>query len=178
MADNFNNYFIEKVEKIRSSFGDQRSAAGTGIEPYNGVVMSEFKHVSPEELRKIMLSKPMKTSPQDPVPAFLLKPSVDELLPALELLVNLSLSSGSMKGLKESVITPILKKAGLDPEALKNYRPVCNIQYLSKLIERAVIIQSKDSIWRSCLVSIWLQAAAQLRNITTQSYKRYFSKLG
>ena len=149
MADNFNNYFIEKVEKIRSSFGDQRSAAGTGIEPYNGVVMSEFKHVSPEELRKIMLSKPMKTSPQDPVPAFLLKPSVDELLPALELLVNLSLSSGSMKGLKESVITPILKKAGLDPEALKNYRPVCNIQYLSKLIERAVIIQSNhhmDSI--------------------------------
>ena len=51
-----------------------------------------------------------------------------------------------MDGLKDSVITPILKKAGLDPEVLKNYRPVCNILYLSKLIERTALIQCNNHL--------------------------------
>ena len=49
-----------------------------------------------------------------------------------------------MEGLKESVITPILKKAGLDPEVLKHYRPVCNTLFLSKSIERVVILQANE----------------------------------
>ena len=49
-----------------------------------------------------------------------------------------------MEGLKDTVVTPLLKKAGLDPEVLKNYRPVSNILYLSKLIERGVLAQFND----------------------------------
>ena len=144
MATNFNNFFIEKIEKIRSSFTDQRIISGNGMDTYNGPVMSQFRLVSPEELKKILSSKPIKASQQDPIPTILLRACVNELLPALTLLVNLSLTSGSMEGLKKSVITPLLKKAGLDPEVLKNYRPVCNTLFLSKSIERVVILQSNE----------------------------------
>jgi hypothetical protein len=39
---------------------------------------------------------------------------------------------------KSSVITPLLKKPGLDPNVMNNYRPVSNLPYLAKLVERIV----------------------------------------
>jgi hypothetical protein len=40
--------------------------------------------------------------------------------------------------LKDAVIIPILKKASLDKEQLKNFRPVSNLAFISKLIERVI----------------------------------------
>ena len=145
MARKFNDYFIGKIEKIRDLFPSKSSTVnGYGMDTYNGIIMSEFRPITQDEIKKLVLSKPMKTSPQDPIPAVLLKPCLNELLPALTVLVNLSLSTASMEGLKDTVVTPLLKKAGLDPEVLKNYRPVSNILYLSKLIERGVLEQFND----------------------------------
>jgi len=49
-----------------------------------------------------------------------------------------------MDGLKESTIIPILKKAGLDIELFLNYRPIVNLQFLSKLIEKVVLSRLTD----------------------------------
>ena len=147
MANKFNNYFISKIENIRSSFPNKSIPTnGVVMDTYNGAIMSEFKLTSAEKLKKVILSKPIKTSPQDPLPAVLLKACIDVLLPVLVFLVNLSLSICSMDGLKDTVVTPLLKKAGLDPEVLKNYRPVSNILYLSKMIEREVLIQCNEHL--------------------------------
>ena len=59
-------------------------------------------------------------------------------LPCLTQLVNKSLSEGSMEGVKSSVLDPLLKKAGLDADTKKNYRPVNNLVFFSKLTERIV----------------------------------------
>ena len=40
--------------------------------------------------------------------------------------------------LKEAMINPILKKTTLDKDILNNYRPVSNLPFISKLIERVV----------------------------------------
>ncbi|XP_056006829.1 uncharacterized protein LOC130050609 [Ostrea edulis] len=49
------------------------------------------------------------------------------------------LISGSFPtSFKEAIVTPLLKKASLDPDIPKNYRPVSNPAYLSKLIEKVV----------------------------------------
>ena len=144
LSETFNVYFIEKIEKIRKSFSEQPkvSTRGHGMDTYSGPIFSQFESITSDQLKKILLSKPIKTSSQDPLPATLLKECLDELLPALTVLVNQSLADGSMDGLKDTVINPLLKKVGLDPEVLKNYRPVCNILYLSKAIERTVLLQS------------------------------------
>ena len=43
--------------------------------------------------------------------------------------------------LKSATITPVLKKANLDPENMKNYRPVSNLPFLTKLIEKEAVRQ-------------------------------------
>jgi len=54
-------------------------------------------------------------------------------------IVNLSLSTGCFpSNFKQSVVTPLLKKPSLDKENSANYRPISNLSFLSKLVERIV----------------------------------------
>ena len=46
--------------------------------------------------------------------------------------------------MKESVITPILKKLNLDQNENASYRPIMNLQFLSKLIEKVVLKQLNE----------------------------------
>lgn len=58
------------------------------------------------------------------------------------LLVNLSLSTGECcVSLETAIVTPLLKKPNLDCDVFKNYRPLSNLSFISKLIERLVSIQ-------------------------------------
>ena len=71
-------------------------------------------------------SSPTKSCVSDPLPTSILKECLQVLLPAITNIVNLSLSS-STNPQQDAVVTPILKKASLNPEILKNYRPVSNL---------------------------------------------------
>ena len=60
--------------------------------------------------------------------------------------MNLSLSTGSMDCIKSAVISPLLKEADgvVDVEVFKNFRPVSNLVFISKLIERCVATRLKQ----------------------------------
>ena len=78
------------------------------------------------------------------------------LLPYMTTMINASLRDGRLPSTqKHAVVTPLLKKAGLDTsdllltcilsskslldtDELKNYRPVSNLTFVSKLVERVV----------------------------------------
>ena len=65
-------------------------------------------------------------------------PSKSHVIP---LIINLSLQSGVFPVQWEcALVSPLLKKLGLEL-LLKNYRPVSNLQYISKLTEKAVFQQ-------------------------------------
>ena len=56
--------------------------------------------------------------------------------------VNKSLSCGVVpQCFKHALVKPLLKKANLDPNCLSNYRPVSNLPFLSKVLERIVLKQ-------------------------------------
>ena len=77
------------------------------------------------------------SSPAQPSPWVF--PSLEGLFP----LVNQSLEKGEFPSLlKLSHVRPRLKKDNLDKEILKNYRPVANIPFLSKVIEKVVATQT------------------------------------
>ena len=42
---------------------------------------------------------------------------------------------------KSSIVIPLIKKPGLDREMIKNYRPVSNLSFLSKVIEKVISIR-------------------------------------
>ena len=105
--------------------------------PPNVIPIFEFELATTDELKQIVMMYGIKCSPDDPVPAFLLKENVDVFIPYWLEIVNLSLQVGSMDCLKIEVIIPSL----VDKENFKNYRPVWNLLFLSKLIERIVDIR-------------------------------------
>ena len=50
-------------------------------------------------------------------------------------------------------MTPLLKKSTLDREVLKNYRPVSNLNFVSKVLERVVSSQLLSHLDESCLLT-------------------------
>ena len=63
-------------------------------------------------------------------------------------IVNLSLSQGSMDYLKNAMLTPLIKALDelLDVDVVKNYRPISNLIFLSKLIERIVVVRIEGHV--------------------------------
>ena len=54
-------------------------------------------------------------------------------------MINLCISTSVFPSSYKSVIVlPLIKKPGLDPQVFKNYRPVSNLSFLSKLIEKVI----------------------------------------
>jgi len=69
-------------------------------------------------------------------------------------IVKLSLISGQFyPTLKESIISPLLKKPTLDKEKLSNYRPSSNLSLISKIIERVVKSRLIDHLTSNGLLS-------------------------
>ncbi|XP_070582622.1 LOW QUALITY PROTEIN: uncharacterized protein [Erythrolamprus reginae] len=47
---------------------------------------------------------------------------------------------------KEAVVRPLLKKPSLDPAVLNNYRPVSNLPFMGKVVEKVVALQLQRSL--------------------------------
>jgi len=89
----------------------------------------------------------------------LLKECSSLLVPTITSIVNLSLISGqSHPTLKESIISPLLKKPTLDKEELSNYRPVLNLSLISKIIERVVKSRLMDHLTSNSLLNSYQSA--------------------
>ena len=104
-----------------------------------------FSTVPPDELLSIVGSTTLKSCDLDPVPGHVLKclfPS-NSFLPVIHIkIVNLSLETGRMPGiLKQAILKPLLKKPSLDSNDFKNYRPISNLRFISKTIEKCVAKQ-------------------------------------
>jgi hypothetical protein len=144
------DYFVEKIEVIRGSTG--QSPPTTTLPPSH-VNMSIFSQYSEEEVRNIIASKPMKSCCLDPIPGHVLKEFLPELLPYLTAMCNKSLEEGSLpRSQRHAVVKPILKKDGLDVEDVRNYRPISNLTFASKLVERLVNLQLTDFLEQNGLL--------------------------
>ena len=73
------------------------------------------------------------------MPTKLLKNVFSCLIEDVLEIVNTSLYSGIFPScLKHAIVTPLLKKSNLDPLVLKNYRPISNLAFLGKILEKVV----------------------------------------
>jgi len=89
-----------------------------------------------------IFSRGMHPSHPPRIYAHVLKNCVGVISPFLCQLFNWSLEHGSVQSsFKCAYITPLLKKADLDPADVKSYRPISNLSVVSKLLERLVSSQ-------------------------------------
>ena len=89
----------------------------------------------------------------DPFPTKLLMSHLFYIIDIILCIVNLCFSSGVFPtACKSSIIFPLIKKQGLDPEIWKNYRPVANLSFISKIIEKAIATQIHDHLINNDIV--------------------------
>ena len=136
LANKFNQYYIEKIDKLRKSIPTTSSEVDDEKNLFRGVKLESFAPTTPEEVRKLIKEHGVKTSSEDPLPSVLITSVMEEMIPFYVELVNKSFAEGTLDGIKHSEIDPLLKKHGLDSDVYKNYRPVNNLIFLSKLVER------------------------------------------
>ena len=111
------------------------------------MAFNAFMPVTEDKVYKCISESPTKSCSLYPIPTFLLKDCLDILLSSITKLVNYSLIEGSFpNSFKKAVITPLIKKASLPRDDLKNYRPVSGLCFLSKLVERVVARQLTSHI--------------------------------
>ena len=138
LAEEFAEYFMNKISKIRDSLKDYPNYKPLRKEIS---VFDHFVEFSEAEIKMLISELNTKSCEIDILPASLLKMHLDKLLPVITKLVNLSLQQGVFpEKWKEAVIRPLLKKSGLELDCV-NYRPVSNLTFLSKLIEKAVLLR-------------------------------------
>ena len=141
LAEDFAEFFVNKIERIRSDL--------IHTPPFEPVArcttsLPSFQPLSETSVnRLIKLSKPT-TCLLDPLPTKLVKEHIHLFTPAITKIVNNSLSSAHFYDeWKSAVVTPLLKKRGL--ETIKtNYRPVSNLSFVSKIAEKGVIQQLSE----------------------------------
>ncbi|KAJ8003020.1 hypothetical protein DPEC_G00165030, partial [Dallia pectoralis] len=139
-CDEFMNYFDEKIMNIRKEIANctlnclssQKLCCTVSPQSCPDLVsmatLESFVPVSLETFTKLINSSKSTNCQLDPIPTKLLKELLPVLGPSMLNIINCSLSSGSVPtSLKIAEIKPLLKKCNLDPDILKNYRPISNL---------------------------------------------------
>jgi hypothetical protein len=145
IANEFNKYFCEKISNIRKNMS---SSGPVDVHDVKHIFqqekssqlsyLSSFTPCTELEVLNTLKSTGYKTSPSDCLPSNFLSHCCDDIIPYLTHLVNLSLSSGSLDHLKEAFVRPTPKNSN-KPNPFDNYRPISELPFISKLIERIVL---------------------------------------
>ena len=138
-ADDFAAFFRSKVDKIRQATA---AAPPPVIDDRPCTNLSAFSPVTPDEISKIVKAAPSKHCSLDPVPTWLLKRLLPLLASVLADICNASFSESLFPdSLKQALVRPRLKKATLNPEDIGSFRPISNLSFLSKVVERAAAVR-------------------------------------
>ena len=159
LATSFNNFFIEKVNKTQSHIRAENHDVDVSSCHTPHLQSSEssqhltcFRLCEFNELKEIVMKHGIKTThPLDPLTKQLMASCLDIIMPHLLDLVNTSLISGCIDGVKFALIKPLLKKMDLDCSMLLSYRPISNLSFISKIIERVVAKQLDEHMLKNNL---------------------------
>ena len=138
-ANAFLDFFKDKIERIRLRFSPT-----TEPDPFTNPAsppptLQNFNPATLEEIRKFVFTSSNSQCKLDVIPTDLLKECFDELGPIITTLINYSLAEGCFPSVfKTAHVRPLLIKASLPPEDLNNYRPISNLNFISKILEKVV----------------------------------------
>ena len=149
LADSISKYFIQKISDLRENLTKMESSTKPlSCPPIESllkcpdITLSYFSPVTEKEVEKIVRKSNKTTCKLDPIPTNILNTILPSVLPAITSIINQCLSTGKFpKAFKSAIVKPLLKKAGLDAEVLKHYRPVSNLSFLSKIVESVIASQ-------------------------------------
>ena len=153
-SNDFMSFFNDKILTIREkihhilpsaniSVSSNIGALETAVEP--DIYLDSFSPIDLHKLTSLISLSKSSTCLLDPIPTRLLREALPSVSSSVLNMINLSLVTGYGPQLfKTAVIKPLLKKPTLDPGVLANYRPISNLPFLSKILEKAVASQLRE----------------------------------
>jgi hypothetical protein len=171
----FSDYFSSKISNIRKNFLPYSPQSDPPT--FRGTTCESFTPVTEDFVLSILKSMSPKSCELDPLPTSLLYEHLDVLLPSITNVINDSLASGTVPGeLKTAVVKPLLKKPSLDPDDLKNFRPISNLPFLSKVLEKVVLHQLLQHLQQNNLCNAF-QSAYRANHSTETALLRVVNDL-
>ena len=146
-ADKFSNHFHSKINTIINNIEDivrDESIVydiGSPSRNPSPFILNSFKHVTPDEVRSIIIKSPNKSCSLDPLPTRILKQCLDVLIEPITKIINTSLDTGLFpSSWKSGIITPVLKKGKCHSD-YNSFRPITNTPFVAKILEKTVLNQ-------------------------------------
>ena len=148
-CNEFASFFDNKILNIRAGIMNNTVTNANAV---NGAMcksidksrgsLASFCAIDEEELRKTISQMSSSSCSLDAIPTPFLKEVVDCVIEDILKIVNSSIQSGVFPdSLKTAVVKPLLKKPNLDPSVLDNYRPISNLPFLGKVLEKNIFHQ-------------------------------------
>ena len=112
-------------------------------------MISTFSTVIEDRVTKIITNS--KSFSLDPWPTFLVFDYLDILITPITSIINATLEQGNAIFFKQAHVTQVLRKSSLDIEVFKNYRPVSNLNFISKILQRVVAVHLQTTLMMPAL---------------------------
>ncbi|KAI5085332.1 hypothetical protein C0J45_23157, partial [Silurus meridionalis] len=148
-SNDFMNFFNNKIENIRQEIQTVNINPNyfTSNPVDSSVIIADnqlqsFTTIHESDLISLISSSKSSTCILDPLPTSFFKQIAPEVIKPVLKIINSSISTGYVpKSFKLAVIHPLIKKPDLDPCQLSNYRPISNLPFISKILEKVVAQQ-------------------------------------
>ena len=175
IAEAQNNFFVEKINAIKTSMPRQSSDPLTILKSIMRNKKSKFhlKHVHPDQVETIIAGlKNSNSFGLDEIDTYVIKLVCREILPAVTHIINLSISTETFpSSWKRVKIIPLHKK--LDRLNPKNYRPVALVPVMSKILEKVIFSQMMTYLEDNKLLNSSHHAYKAHYNTTTALIEMY-----
>ncbi len=117
---------------------------------------SEFELVMIQTCREITLKLKSTFSSFDIIPSRFVKQIFDTIGSDLVIIINNCLKTGTApEYFKVASVTPICKKPSLDTADYSNFRPISNLLFVSKILEKIVFRQLQSYLSTNCISDIF-----------------------
>ena len=168
LAEEFATFFLEKIDKIRVRFKEIAPYRPRQLETTR---LEKFTPISSSQLEKTIHHMKPKTCALDPIPTSKLQEIIEGCIPAITHLVNSSLDQGAFCNTwKEAIVKPLIKKKSLGTQN-SNYRPVSNLSFISKIIEKVTLEQFNTHCSENSLVPEYQSAYRKNHSCETSLVK-------
>ena len=179
-SNEFNEFFINKIDDIRKeldsiSHSYEYSDTFTNFDSNQlSSNFDRFNHLTEAEVLKLVNSQNKTSCSLDPFNISKVPEILPLLIPIFTKIINACLTFGVFPTPgKVALVRPLLKKPSLEKEELKNYRPVSNLTFLSKLVEKAMLNQLTSHFNNNKCISDFQSAYRQHHSTETALCRIY-----
>ena len=142
LAEGFASYFKQKIKIICENLKEYPQYSPNPVDIPSPI--ENWSATTLEEVSKIISQMANKQCKLDMIPTSVVKMDLPELNEFLVEIFNMSLSECQFRETwKEALVKPLIKNANGDLVD-KNYRPVSNLKFISKVLEKLVLSRLED----------------------------------